>query len=187
MITSSPDPLKYRDLERYLFETVGPTFRETGELSPFMFFSIVVWKANRAKSKIAKRLKARVASRTLSDAVRELAQDLRTAQNAKGRMRLLLTKWGLKPPMASAILTVLWPDEFTIWDVRVQGELPDFESPPQNFDRFWSWYERFCDAVRAAVPGETLRNADRVLWARSAIKQLETDIARKFSDSHLEE
>ena len=42
--------------ERYLFDVVSPRFQREHELSAFDFFCIVIWKANRAKSKIAKRL-----------------------------------------------------------------------------------------------------------------------------------
>ncbi len=50
------DYLKYYDLERYLFEDVSKRFRKQGSMSAFDFFSIVVWKANRAKSQIARKL-----------------------------------------------------------------------------------------------------------------------------------
>ena len=50
------DHLAYYDLEAYLFGTVGPRFLNDGRLNAFDFFSIVIWKANRAKSKIARRL-----------------------------------------------------------------------------------------------------------------------------------
>jgi hypothetical protein len=46
----------YYDLETYLFETVSPRFAEEHSLTAFDFFCIVIWKANRAKSKIARRL-----------------------------------------------------------------------------------------------------------------------------------
>ena len=50
------DYVRYYDLESYLFEDVRQQFQSEGSLSAFDFFSIVIWKANRAKSKIAKRL-----------------------------------------------------------------------------------------------------------------------------------
>lgn len=46
----------YFNLESYLFHTVGPRFAKEKQLSAFDFFCIVAWKANRAKSKIAKKL-----------------------------------------------------------------------------------------------------------------------------------
>jgi len=50
------DGLRYYDLEAYLFEDVHKRFKTEGSIGAFDFFSIVIWKANRAKSRIAKRL-----------------------------------------------------------------------------------------------------------------------------------
>ena len=50
------DFARYYDLESYLFEEVSPRFQETKTISKFDFFCIVIWKANRAKTKIAHRL-----------------------------------------------------------------------------------------------------------------------------------
>ena len=50
------DYRKFYDLENYLFEEVSKRFSEHGYLHAFDFFCIVIWKANRSKSKIAKRL-----------------------------------------------------------------------------------------------------------------------------------
>ena len=50
------DYRKFNDLENYLFGDVSRRFSEQGYLKAFDFFCIVIWKANRSKSKIAKRL-----------------------------------------------------------------------------------------------------------------------------------
>lgn len=42
-------------LESYLFNTVRIRFLENGFLDAFDFFCIVIWKANRSKSKIARK------------------------------------------------------------------------------------------------------------------------------------
>ena len=47
------DYLPYYWLEDYLFSTVCPRFHRDESLSAFDFFLIVIWKSNRAKSKIA--------------------------------------------------------------------------------------------------------------------------------------
>jgi hypothetical protein len=48
--------LKYYDLEGYLFNDVNAAFHARGYLTPEEFFGIVVWKANRAITRIKKRL-----------------------------------------------------------------------------------------------------------------------------------
>ena len=45
--------LEYYNLNDYLFGTVNKRFHENGSIGSFDFFCIVIWKANRAKSKIA--------------------------------------------------------------------------------------------------------------------------------------
>ena len=47
---------KYYHLESYLFDEVRPRFLEQGYLTAFDFFCIVIWKANRSKSNIARML-----------------------------------------------------------------------------------------------------------------------------------
>ena len=50
------DYLQYYDLESYLFDTVSQRFHKEGRLNAFDLFSIIVWKAERAKSRLAHRL-----------------------------------------------------------------------------------------------------------------------------------
>jgi hypothetical protein len=50
------DERKYYYLEDYLFSEVRSRFHKQGYLSAEDFFCIVIWKANRAKSKVAARL-----------------------------------------------------------------------------------------------------------------------------------
>jgi hypothetical protein len=46
----------YYNPEFYLLDIEEPRFKRQGYLDAFDFFRIVLWKANRAKSKIAKKL-----------------------------------------------------------------------------------------------------------------------------------
>ncbi len=98
-------------------------------------------------------------------------------------MNVLIDHWGFMLPMASAILSVLWPDEFTIYDVRVCGELNAFAELGNltKFENLWVGYCKYRDAVRAAVPLPlSLRDKDRYLWGQSTIRQLNADIAAGF-------
>ncbi len=53
------DYLKYFDRAHYLFEDVHQRFHTEHSLGAFDFFTIIIWKANRAKSKIALKLLAK--------------------------------------------------------------------------------------------------------------------------------
>lgn len=180
------DPLRYYDLERYLFEDVHHRFHIEGSLGAFDFFSIVIWKANRAKSTIARRLvKMDPVGRTeLEPITRDLTAALFTAAGARDRLRILMTRWGFRLPMSSAILTVLWPEEFTVYDIRACGQLGSFHAlgDQTKEERIWDGYVRYREAVHAAVEAPlSLRDKDRVLWAQSAARQLQDDVARGFA------
>ena len=98
-------------------------------------------------------------------------------------MKILFEDWGFLLPMASAILTVLYPMSFTIYDFRVCEALDDFHKLQNktNFDSLWNGYKSFVAAVNNAGPSEySLRDKDRWLWGKSFSQQLEQDIAENF-------
>ena len=106
------DPRRYYDLEGYLFDEVGPRFHEQGWLSAFDFFSIVIWKSNRSKSYIAKKI-LRIAEdgSDLDAAAIQMTSAIASAGTDEDRFRVLFKGWEMPLPMTSAILTVLYPDD----------------------------------------------------------------------------
>jgi hypothetical protein len=178
-----PDYLQIYDLEDYLLETVRPRFHEQGYLNAFDFFCIVIWKANRSKSKIAKRLLTHCQTVSLEEAVRVLTSGLFAQFSPQRRMRYLWSEWGFLLPMASAILTILYPDDFTVYDIRVCNMLGKFHDigNTSNFDKLWAAYVEFRDAVAHAAPMElSLREKDRYLWGKSFAQQLTENIGNGF-------
>lgn len=185
----SPSALAYYDIESHLFGEVHDRFQREHELGAFDFFSIIIWKANRAKSKIARKLRAARPNQNLDATCRELTRGLWKAPDAGARLCLLRLPppkgaWSFFLPTASAVLTVLWPHEFTVYDQRVceqltQLNLGDFKglSDLVDPDCLWPRYQEFVKAVDDAVPGTLpLRDKDRILFARSRAKQLGCDI-----------
>lgn len=181
------------NLETYLFETVSRRFQQQGWLSAFDCFCIVIWKANRAKSKIASKLLCNGPRKyqDLDQAVRDLTHQISDAADEETKMRVLLEDWKFRLPMASAVLTVLEPDKFTIYDVRVAKELKDDEGKDFSelanltaFEKIYSRYREYRSAVQAvSVDGlslPTLREKDRYLWGKSFYDQLRRDVARGF-------
>jgi hypothetical protein len=179
------DYRKYYYIEEYLFREVATRFQDDGKLNAFDFFCIVIWKANRAKTKIAKRLLHHENGyTTLESAVEALTQQIHRAGDARGRLRILWDEWGFRLPMATAILTVLYPDEFTVYDARVCEQLKSFDSIQyrSDFSVLWIEYGNYIEAVRRATPAELrLRDKDRWLWGRSFATQLESNISNSFS------
>ena len=174
---------QYYNLEPQLLDTVQPRFMKQGHLSAFDFFCIVIWKANRAKSKIAKKLLDK-GYKNLASATKGLTVDLKKRTNPKDRLRCLVKDWGFGLPMASAIIAILYPEEFTVYDVRVCDVLKNFHNLRNrtNFDNLWAGYQEFKCAVCRATPKRlTLRDKDRSLWGKSFHDQLKKDIKNKMN------
>jgi hypothetical protein len=174
------DFVQYYWLERYLFEDVRQRFHTEHSIGAFDLFSIVIWKANRAKSHIAHRLLAQ--HRDLERAARQLSAGLWKATTERERLELLMRDWGFRLPVASAILTVLWPDQFTVYDERVCSEVGDFSwLANRKPERVWESYCAFRESVRRVAPPHLgLRDQDRFLWGRSTARQLERDLKSGF-------
>lgn len=187
---NEPDYLQIYDLETYLLETARRRFHAQGYLTAFDFFCIIIWKANRAKSNIARRLLAQSNADSLENAVFELTNGIYQQPTGKDRLRYLFETWKIWLPIASAILTILYPDEFTIYDYRVCDLLGDFHKLYNlgNFEKLWTGYQRFKKAVISETPENiSLRDRDRYLWGKSFEQQLVTDIANKFFKAEKEE
>lgn len=82
------DCIQFYILESYLFTTVYRHFAEQGHLAAFDYFCIVIWKANGAKTKLAKRLLGN-STNTLDEVVTELTRAIAAQNTARDRLRLL--------------------------------------------------------------------------------------------------
>lgn len=176
--------LQYYDLESHLFKVVAIRYAQDKTITAFDFFCIVIWKANRAKSKIAKRLVAHGNGQAnLESAVGSLLAAISEAKDQRARLSVLVEGWGFRLPMASAILAVLYPEEFTVYDIRVCDVLGDFKDAQYktNFAALWERYAAYVIAVKDAVPTcSSLRDKDRFLWGKSFATQLQADIQSSF-------
>jgi thermostable 8-oxoguanine DNA glycosylase len=156
---------KLYNLEDYLFEVVSQRFREKQVLEPYDFFAIVIWKSNRAKTKIQSGLHA--AGKTVEELMREVSQ----AETPQGKVKALTQVWGIGLAMASAILTVCYPDKFTVLDYRAWETLTgeSMAGLPQRFPESAEEYVQYCQACRrlAHQVGLSLRDLDRALWAKN--------------------
>jgi len=174
----------FYEIEPYLFDSVSRRFAEEHVINAIDFFCIVIWKANRSKSKVARRLMASGRYSTLDEAVRALTSAIATATMPKDRLCILIKDWGFRLPMASAIATVLYPSDFTVYDVRVCDMLRDFHGLTHiiNYDHLWDGYAKYLAAVQIAAPRDlSLRDKDRWLWGKSFHDELLHDIAEGFA------
>jgi len=169
------DYRKFYHLERYLFDEVGLHFRSSGKIDPIDFFLILIWKANRAKTKVREKLRAR-SNGNFSDAVSQIANALSASETDEDRLGILMRDWGLRLPMATAILTVFYPENFTVYDRRV-CEVIAFPYGDWPFPQCWPEYEKYRTAVKSEVDcGYSLRDKDRFLWGKSLWESARTDV-----------
>ncbi|MCX6764359.1 MAG: hypothetical protein NTU58_01490 [Candidatus Nealsonbacteria bacterium] len=165
------DYKKYYDLENYLFGEVKNNFKKHGYLTPEEFFCIVIWKANRAKSKIKDKIFKK--GENLNKSIKKLTSQIFKASSNKEKLRILLEDWEFGLPMASALLTVLYPKNFTIYDVRVRNQfgIKDFSGRKNQIEKYFS---EFLPKVKKQS-GKNLREKDKYLWGKSFFEDL-----RKF-------
>lgn len=180
------DYLKYYDLEEYLFETVSPRFRKDTHLRAFDFLSIVNWKSPRPKPQIIDGLRGWEKT-GLEEAVRRLTHAIYQAEDDQTRLKILLDRPGIGLAMATAILTVLYPEDFTVYDQRAceslgdsvpQTRVQDFRNlGTRDTAKIWEGYAEFLKAVRENTPQcFSLRDKDRWLWAKAVVKQIKSEI-----------
>ena len=174
----------YRNLalaENYIFSEVGPKFRETKKIDPLDFYIILNWKASRARTKAFHRLRKK--SQSFKRAVEEISNSLASSSENEERLKILMCDWKFRLPTATAILSVLYEDDFTIYDRRVCGVLnfkqfvPDFSD--KNWPRIWDVYQAFVKVVREKAPSElSLRDKDRYLWGKSVYQDLQSELEK---------
>jgi len=170
------DYRKFYDLEGYLLGEVSSKFRDSKKIEPLDFFLILHWKAPRAKTKHRDRLKAQAGS--FQEAVACIAKDLSGAASAELRLKILILQWAFRLPTATAILAILYPNEFTVYDVRVREQLAHAALADTcieaGWEHFWQKYDAFKCAVERETPSElNLRDKDRYLWGKSLYEDAE--------------
>jgi len=173
----TPDYRKFYDLECYLFTEVGPRFAKTGDIYPADFYMIIIWKANRAKTRVRDRLNRHEGG--FAATVKTMAASLTASADPMRRLEVLMKEWHFYLPMATAILTVLYPTDFSVYDIRVCEQLGAFKKLAHRrfSDGLWNDYQKFLNAVNAAAPeGLSLRDKDRYLWGRSFYEGIKKDL-----------
>ena len=168
-------------LENYLFNNLSKKFEDEKILSTEEFFCIVIWKSNRSKSKIAKKI-MNISKKDLSSSVEELIRNIVRSKSEKDKLKVMLDKWRFGLPMASAILSVLYPNNFSIYDYRVCDMLNNFHNIKNlKPEKMVESYFEFLEKVWEKVPEKSsFREKDKFLWGRSFHEGLKEDIKNEF-------
>lgn len=157
--------LQLYDLEDYLFDTVSGRYLANGTLTAYDFFAIVSWKSNRTKTKVRDGLAE------IDKSVDGLMREVYEAHTPAERVDRLLNVRGIGIPIASAILAVCYPTEFTVLDWRAWETLKECEAEglPPRYPWTSQEYVQYCLACKllAEQVGLSLRDLDRALWGRS--------------------
>ncbi len=188
LVTDDVDYRKFMNLENYLFKEVHNKFHQYHKLDAFDYFCIIIWKANRSKSKHAEKLKNlakknKIGSKDLEEICNKITKNIHTITTKEEKLRYLLDKWEMRLPTSSAILTVLYPTKFTIYDYRVCEILEDHKylDRRKTESLIGGYFKEFIPAVKEKCKKyRRLRDKDRYLWGMSFAKQLEKDIDRGF-------
>ena len=100
------DPIKYYHLETFLLQDVRQRFERDHSIGAFDFFSIIIRKSNRSKTKVANRLLTNSKNLNLEQISRKISADIAQAKTEKEKIRVLFVHWEFKLAIASAILTI---------------------------------------------------------------------------------
>lgn len=158
------DYRKYYFLEEYLFNEVTLKFRQHGYLEPEDFFAIIIWKSNRAKTKV---LDGIIKS---GETVKNITSKVYCSATREDKLRILTPAIkGIGIPIASAILAVCYPDDFTIVDYRARAALKSegvtINGDPSVNPKAFFEYVDVCKKL-ANDKGFSLREFDQELWGK---------------------
>jgi hypothetical protein len=156
----------YWDFEEHIFNSIGPDLQRTDSYSLPHFLTVGYWKTPRQLSNYRKNDEAKVrdvTSRAFDKALPSIS-----------RPATLTALDGVQVPVASALLTVWNPNEFTIIDVWALKTLSFYREGidgvnfAQHGQPWWEQhydvYLRACLAIAERVKPLTLRDVDRALW-----------------------
>lgn len=155
--------IKYYWLEREFFPEIHEFFHKEHYLTPEQFFSIIFWKSIRPRKKIKNGLLK--TGDSLTEAVRKLTKEIFDADTREEKLEVVFKRRGFKLAMASALLAVLYPDDFTVYDYRVRDQLKYEDISSRK--KVVKLYFEFVELVKKSSPGFSLRDCDRNLWAKS--------------------
>jgi len=155
-------------LEKYLFEDVHERFEGGQRIDDFDFYSIIYWKRNASKTNIKKGLAK------LGKTPGELLDELGQAQRLEDKFAVLTKVSGIGVAIASAILAVCYPEEYTVVDTYVLSmlkkgkHLSDGSLTVEGYREYNEWCKE-----ESGKYDMSLRDVDRALWTKAWRERVE--------------
>jgi hypothetical protein len=165
--------LNHYDPEERVFPAISDRIAAGGKLTKRDVLQILKWKLGRIKG-----ANAQTVSDRNMEAINEAVKDARNAEHSVDALKNLDLIPGIGLATATAILTICYPEEFTIIDWRVLETLDLFPSRiaqtagREHNTEVWTANDYIADYLpcikkQADLWGCTLREADRALWGLS--------------------
>lgn len=163
--------LKYYFLEtNYLLDEVTKKFRKNHALTAEEFFAIVIWKRNPSKTKILQGIKKS------KKTIHKITSEVFGTKKLEDKLKILTEILGIGVSMASAILTICYPDKFTVVDYHALASLKKFRkkingNPTAKIYPYTAYFDYLYKCIELADRYNlSLRDFDRILWAMDFYK-----------------
>ena len=161
--------LKEYELEKQLFGEINRNFKKNKTLSDEEFFKIIIWKSNRVKGKVLEGIKKS------NKSVKQIMRNVYHVKTPDEKIEILTKIKGIGLPIASAILTVCYPNKFTIldyrvWDILLKDKKVKAKNPPKTISEYLDYVD-ICKNYAKKLK-LSLRDFDRTMWGRSFYEDL---------------
>ena len=143
-------------LEDYLFSVVGPQIKNRGYLTFDDFYKIAMWKSARQKPKYLQN----------KNDVESISRETFALADENEKMEKLCSLKGVGIPTASAILTIVYPENYAVIDIRCMEMLKELGYTIKKTITLNNWI-KYLNIIRDIAKGNniTAREVDKALFA----------------------
>ena len=144
------------DTEGYLFKVIGPNVVGRGYFLFDEFYKICMWKSSRQKQRYIKN----------KNIIEEESKKAIAEKDEKKKMEILCQLDGVSIPMASALLTIVYPKRYAVIDIRCLETLRKMDYKIGRYPSPSVWL-KYLDTMRKLAQENSItpRELDMVLFA----------------------
>ena len=155
-ITEIKKYVRQYDPEKYLFEDIGPRVKERGYFKFSEFYEICMWKSVRPKKKYLKN----------KNSIEKMSGEAFLEKDDVKQIKILCKLNGVGVPIASALLTVVYPEKYAVIDIRCLKILKSNNEVIGAYPSFKNW-KKYLEIMRrwSKENDVTPRQLDMALYA----------------------